>query len=221
MGRAEVAAKAEADAKAALDLKAKAIADAKTKALEAAKAEVEAREPAQLDLIARWAAGERGAAVASFQSKFDEAMRIKHGGLCQNHVHSRRQSHVTIEDRLAASRKAKAAVLANADDDEYGARNARADAEAALNVGAIDAEIAEVVDDDAMDATVAAATAAGELDAEAAPLVQSELRMQRERRARAAEVVTNEERAQRWEDELVHPPSPRRDGRRLAAWRRG
>ena len=183
-------------------------ADSKPK-IRQAQANAKKRRKEDLKLIARFAKGEL---VEPCQSKFEEAMHVRYGGMCQYYVHNRR-SERTIDDKFGEARRFKAAVLANAGDDEYEARNARSDAEAAVNCGAIDAEIADDADDVAEAASreleqLAAAAPGNGADDSSFDMAADGLRLQQERRRYDAARVSAAEREEKWDDEVVRPASP-------------
>ena len=192
-------------------------ADAKAKIVRA-KANAKKKRKVERALIERFEQGEH---VEPFQSKFEEAMRVRYGGMCQYYVHNRR-SKPSMDDKWALARRTKAAILANADDDEYETRNARTNAEAAINRGAIDAEMADDADDVAEAASreldELAAAAPGGNSADVAPVLQVDdeslglalhgVRLNQERRTRNATQISSADRQEVWDDELVRPASP-------------
>ena len=160
--------------------------------------------------------------LQEMEDKFGEAMRLRYGGMCQFYVHAR-YGKVSMDDKWALARKAKAATLANiGDDGEDGvnARNARADAEAALNRGAIDAELEDGGDDtdaanEALQAQAAAEAAAKgksaevnavmDVDDESLGMALDGTRLQQQRFDHNAAVVTREELEEKFDDEVSHP----------------
>ena len=163
-------------------------------------------------------------------TKFQEALRLRHGGLCQQYVRDR-YAKVAMDDKWAMARKIRAATLANADDkgeDGVRARGARADAEAALVTGPIAEELEDNDDDDGTSAANAALQDQAEaeeaagglsaevngvlrggsevvLDAETLAMARDGARLQQQWRAHGASAISRAEREETFDDEVSHP----------------